>query len=428
MLTKVEVETIKVPGKYLDGNGLSLVVDEGKKDVRKSWEYRYTLSGRTRYMGLGSYPDVSLAAARKKADEARKLKAQGIDPITQRDTELAKTQTAQKTFKDAAEAYYADKHMAWSKGNQKVWRLIHARHIFPVIGDMRISDVGKNDVLRVLKNTAHYPDGFYATKTPTAKRCQGAMKAVLDYAAWHNWRDEKTLNPATWKGHLDKALPGPQAVNPTENHPALPWQRIGEFVQDLRRTQAVPVHGNNLRAVAASCLEFQILTAARPGEALNAQWSHIRMDERLWVIPAHGMKERRKHQVPLSDQAIALLEKAAARRKNDWVFVGRGLAVMSHEAPWRLLQHMGYVDADGVPITLHGFRSTFSEWGNTATNYNWQLIEMSLAHEIKGNIRGRYFRGDLLEQRRPLMQDGPICSEPWQPAEIIHLHQRTGNE
>jgi Arm DNA-binding domain/Phage integrase central domain len=92
-------------------------------------------------MGLGSYPDVSLAAARKKADEARKLKAQGIDPITQRDTELAKTQTAQKTFKDAAEAYYADKHMAWSKGNQKVWRLIHARHIFPVIGDMRISDV-----------------------------------------------------------------------------------------------------------------------------------------------------------------------------------------------------------------------------------------------------------------------------------------------
>jgi integrase len=177
---------------------------------------------------------------------------------------------------------------------------------------MRISDVGKNDVLRVLKNTAHYPDGFYATKTPTAKRCQGAMKAVLDYAAWHNWRDEKTLNPATWKGHLDKALPGPQAVNPTENHPALPWQRIGEFVQDLRRTQAVPVHGNNLRAVAASCLEFQILTAARPGEALNAQWSHIRMDERLWVIPAHGMKERRKHQVPLSDQAIALLEKATS--------------------------------------------------------------------------------------------------------------------
>ena len=91
MLTKVEVETIKVSGKYLDGSSLSLVVDEGKKDVRKSWEYRYTLSGRTRYMGLGSYPDVSLAAARKKADETRKLKAQSIDPITQRDTELAKT-------------------------------------------------------------------------------------------------------------------------------------------------------------------------------------------------------------------------------------------------------------------------------------------------------------------------------------------------
>jgi Arm DNA-binding domain/Phage integrase central domain len=178
MLTIKELDALQKPGMYGDGDGLYVKIAEGGG---KSFVFRFKLSGRTRYMGLGGYPDVSLADARKKADEARKLTAQGIDPIVQRDTELARTQVAQKTFQEAAEAYYADKHMAWTPKAGRIFGYIFANHVFPVIGDMRVADVGKSDVLRVLKNTALHPGGFWFEKTPTARRCQGMMKAVLDY-------------------------------------------------------------------------------------------------------------------------------------------------------------------------------------------------------------------------------------------------------
>jgi integrase len=204
-------------------------------------------------------------------------------------------------------------------------------------------------------------------------------------------------------------------------------------MEHLREISDRPLRGNDLMAIAAHVLEFQILTAARPGEALNARWSDIRMDDKLWVIPAKSMKERRRHQVPLADATLALLLIAEKRRVNDWVFPGRGLERMNKVGSWRLLlqmiQHSNYVDDEGRPISMHGFRSTFSDWGNTATKYDWQLIEMALAHEIKGSVRGAYFRGDLLEQRRPLMQDwGKLCSTSWQPAEVIPLHRKTGND
>jgi integrase len=202
-------------------------------------------------------------------------------------------------------------------------------------------------------------------------------------------------------------------------------------MQALRKIGDSPVTGNNLIAVSAQVLQFQILTAARPSEAREAKWSEMRLDERLWVVPEFRMKEGRQHEVPLSDAALALLEKAERRQTSDWIFAGRGMDVVSLDSVWRLLQQLAYLDDNGVPITAHGFRSSFSTWGNTATKHDWQLIEMALSHEIKGkgNVRGRYFHGTLLEQRRPLMEDwGNFCSVPWQPAEVIPLHRKAGNE
>jgi integrase len=141
------------------------------------------------------------------------------------------------------------------------------------------------------------------------------------------------------------------------------------------------------------------------------------------------MKEGRKHEVPLSDAALAVLERAEKLKVNDWVFPGRGLGRINKVGPWELLHKMGYLDENGIPISLHGFRSTFSEWGNTATKYHWQLIELALAHNIKPGVRGDYFRGKLPEQRRPLMEDwGNFCSKPWQQAEVVHLFEKTGND
>jgi integrase len=348
MLTIKQVANIQTPGRYLDGEGLSLIVEEGAKGIRKTWEYRYTLAGRTRAMGLGSWPEVSLAAAR--------------------------------------------------------------------------------DILRVLKNTAVHPGGFWYERPPTAKRCQEMMKAVFDYAIWHEWYP-RGINPATWKGYLDKGLPSREKVRAKKHHPFLPWQQIGDCMEFLREVGDMPVTGNNLLAISAQVLQFQILTAARPKEAREARWSEIRLDDRLWVLPEFRMKEGRRHEVPLSDAALAVLAQAAKRRTSDWVFGGRGVDVVCLDSVWRLLQDLNYVADDGRPIAAHGFRSTFSEWANNTTSYDWQLIEMALAHEIKGSVRGSYFHGTMTEQRRPLMEDwGKFCSKPWQPAEIIPLHRKTSNE
>jgi Arm DNA-binding domain len=123
MLTIREIETLVAPGMHADGDGLYVQVKPAKSGVRKSWVFRYKLSGRTRYMGLGGYPEISAAAAREKVRAARKLLADGIDPIGQRDAELAATQVAQKTYREAADSFCAETVARSSKGNQKIWRL-----------------------------------------------------------------------------------------------------------------------------------------------------------------------------------------------------------------------------------------------------------------------------------------------------------------
>jgi integrase len=136
------------------------------------------------------------------------------------------------------------------------------------------------------------------------------MRAIFDFAVTRGWRPRESFNPATWNGHLENSLPSPARVHLTENHPSLPWQRLGEFMQQLREIGSWPIHGNDLHAISAAVLEFQILTIARPAEARLAKWSNIQLDYRLWTIPAKGMKERRQHRVPLSDAALVVLKRA----------------------------------------------------------------------------------------------------------------------
>jgi hypothetical protein len=206
-------------------------------------------------MGLGAYPETTLAEAREKARLARKLLADGIDPIDHRDAELAKTQVAGISFKEAADAYFEHFHRAWSDGNQRVFRNILANHILPVIGDLPVRSVDTEAVLRVLRR-----NDFWDKKTPTAVRCQQAMRAIFDFAVTRGWRPRESFNPATWNGHLENSLPSPARVHLTENHPSLPWQRLGEFMQQLREIGSWPIHGNDLHSISAAVLEFQILT------------------------------------------------------------------------------------------------------------------------------------------------------------------------
>jgi integrase len=211
---------------------------------------------------------------------------------------------------------------------------------------------------------------------------------VLDWATVRGYR--KGENPARWRSHLDKLLPTRAKIQKVKHHPALPYAEIGAFMEALRGQEGI----------AARALEFLILTAARTGEIIGAQWDEVDLDERVWVIPEARMKAGREHRVPLSGPALAILKKMNEMRESDFVFPGgRKGKPLSNMAMLAVLKRMGRDD-----LTAHGFRSTFRDWAAERTNFPREVVEMASAHTIENKVEAAYRRGDLVQKRRQLME------------------------
>lgn len=240
---------------------------------------------------------------------------------------------------------------------------------------------------------------------------------------------EIPINPAQWDGQLEYALPFTDKVHTIKHRPHLPWLQIGAFMQDLRAAGEVVFEGKAnpvLNGPCARALEFQILTAVRPNEALNARWSEIDLNAKLWNIPKERMKgKKRGHRVPLSEAAIAVLRKQQGKH-DELVFPGIGnRAAINKCTVERFLHGIGYTNENGVGIVPHGFRGTFSTWARETMKYHHHLWEMALSHSVRTAVEEAYFHGDMLEQRRPLMEDwARMCDGPRQPAEVIPLHRK----
>jgi integrase len=223
-------------------------------------------------------------------------------------------------------------------------------------------------------------------KPETASRVRGRIESVLDWAKARGHRQGE--NPARWRGHLDNLLPTRRKVRKVEHHTALPYAELPAFMADLRKQE-----GTGARA-----LEFTILTAARTGEALGATWAEIDFEGRLWTIPGERMKAGREHRVPLSDAARAVLEEMNAIRSSEHVFpgakIGRPLSDMT-----MVLHRMGRSN-----LTVHGFRSAFSDWCAERTAFPSEVREMALAHAVGDKVEAAYRRGDLFEKRVDLMR------------------------
>jgi integrase len=232
-------------------------------------------------------------------------------------------------------------------------------------------------------------------KTETAKRVQGRMENVLDYAAARKWRD--AANPARWRGHLDKLLPRPAKVRAVRHQPALDYRDLPAFMSELRA----------LSSVSARALEFLILTACRTSEVLLADWSEIDLDAAVWTIPAERMKARAAHRVPLSPAALEALGALPRIDGHPFVFPGaRHLRPLSNMALLQCMRGMGYgvngTRGDAVP---HGFRSSFRDWAGEVSSFPRDVCEMALAHVIESKTEAAYRRGDLFEKRRRMMAD-----------------------
>jgi len=359
--------------------------------------FRFMLAGRSREMGLGSLIEVSLADARQKAVEARRLVKSGVDPIAQRDAERKAREAAQAleraramTFHECAERYIDAHKAGWRNAKHAAqWPSTLETYCYPVFGNLPVAAVDLPMVMKVL-------EPIWTEKTETASRVRGRIEAILDWATVRGFRSGD--NPARWRGQLSHLLPQPGKVAAVTHHAALPYLEIGTFVAALRQRPAM----------AARALEFLILTAARTGEVIGATWAEIDTNGASWTVPAGRMKAGKEHRVPLSDRALAILAElrsaafASGREPSgdQPIFPSSRGNPLSNMAMAMMLRRMERGD-----LTAHGFRSTFRDWAAERTAYPNEVVEMALAHTVASKVEAAYRRGDLFDKRRRLMAD-----------------------
>lgn len=380
-LTPRKVETAS-PGKYEDGGGLRLVVSQ---TGAKKWVLRFTIKGKRREMGLGSFPDIGLADAREKSIQYRKQVKDGIDPIENR---LIETEVT-PTFTTCAARYIRAHRRGWKNyKHSRQWVSTIKTYVRPVIGKKQVDTIVTDDILKILSP-------IWNTKTETAKRIQGRIENILDYAAAHNYRDSQ--NPAQWRGHLNKLLPKPSRVKTVTHHPAMPYEDVSPFMALLSQSESI----------SSLALRFLILTATRTSEVLLAEWSEINIKEAVWVIPAHRMKAKREHRIPLPNIAMDVLKRLPRSEDNPYLFPGtRYGKPLSNMALLQLMRGMGYgVGGDQGSYVPHGFRSSFRDWSGEVSHFPRDVAEMALAHTIENKVEAAYRRGDLFDKRRLMMKE-----------------------
>ena len=386
-LTTRKVETAK-PGKHEDGGGLRLVVSPAGS---RRWVLRFTLHGRRRGMGLGGFPDVSLAEARSDALKYRKMVRAGEIPIQARKVEARSV----RTFTHYAARYVRDHRHGWkNRKHGRRWLSTLKAYARPIIGKKTVDTITTDDILEILKP-------LWTTKTETATRVQGRIASILDFAAVHerdnpNFDHAKWRNPATWRGHLDKLLSKPSKVKKVEHHPAMDYRHAGAFMAELADRDGI----------SALALRFLVLTATRTNEVLGALWEEFDLEAGVWTIPAERMKAEKEHRVPLTAQALAVLEAVPRMAGNPHVFPGtRRGRPLSNVAMLQLMRGMGYgKEGPRQHCVPHGFRSSFRDWAGEVSTFPTHVAEMALAHAIKDKTEAAYRRGDLFEKRRKMME------------------------
>src|SRR5215469_9059154 len=285
-LSAVEVNKTKGPAVLHDGGGLYLRVSPTGS---KAWVFRFQLDGKRRDMGLGPFPDISLAEARTKALAHRKQRHDGFDPLEARAAQRQAQRLAVakgRTFREVAEDFIGRNEAGWRNAkHRQQWRNTLATYVYPTIGELPVSAIDTGLVVQVL-------DPIWVEKPETASRVRGRIEAVLDAATARGFRQGP--NPAQWKGNLAHILPARTKVRKVAHHAALPFDEMPGFLAALRGRAGMAARG----------LEFAVLTAARTGEVLGARWGEMDLVTKVWTVPADRMKADREHRVPLSDAAL----------------------------------------------------------------------------------------------------------------------------
>ncbi|HCW3748822.1 tyrosine-type recombinase/integrase [Acinetobacter baumannii] len=414
-LSALSVAKIKETGRHSVGgvDGLCLNVEGNSRVwilravVGKRLDKDGNLKPHRRDIGLGPYPEVSLAEARAKATELRLQIRNGIDPIRHKQEQreaLLLQQHREKTFRECAKIVIEKKTLELK--NEKhiaQWSSSLETYIYPVLGDRVIGSITKADIVTAL-------EPIWIGIHETAKRVRGRIETIFDYAKAMEYFVGD--NPAAWKGNLEPILGN--LKQESRPHPSLPYEQLAEFIQHLRQK----------KGISSKALEFAILTACRSGEIFGATWQEIDFVSKVWIIPKERMKAEKEHRVPLSQEALTLLESIKLyTQPQDFIFPApRGGGMLSDMSLTALIKRMheqklnenglGYIDPkQNRVITTHGFRSTFRDWSADKTDYPREVCEHVLAHKLPDEVEAAYLRGAYLEKRKGLMTDwAEFCS------------------
>ncbi len=390
-LTAEQVRKLDKPGRYGDGGGLYFNVAPGGS---KSWIQRVRIDGRRLDKGLGGFPATTLTQARKLSDANRVAVADGRNPWADKEKAAVTVKPTGRgraripTFEEAARIAHVDQSKQFRNPKHAAnWIQTLERHIFPVIGNIPVDEITRADVLAALKPIWwDIPD--------SARRIRLRVRTVLE------WCVESDLAPANVERGITKISlpPQPKVVN---HRKALPYPQVPSAIKTVRDSKAWDA--------TRLCFEFMVLTAARPGEARGMRWDEVDWDADLWNIPASRMKAGKEHRQPLSIQAMVLLRTARGKLDN-----GTGL-VFPHPKNGKPLSEAALkqrADKCKLDCDAHGFRSSFRDWAAEQSGASYDAIEMSLAHAVGNQVERAYYRSDLLDQRRPLMQSWADYLDP----------------
>lgn len=371
-LFAAQIRALTKPGRYMDGDGLSLLLTAPRKGY---WVLRATINGRRRDIGLGPLDLVKLAEARELAIDMRRDIQRGIDPIEERKRQKIEI----LTFKAAAEKVHTEQKATWKNGkHQDQWIKTLETYAFPKLGDRLVNDIEGPLIREVLLD-------FWLEKPETARRVKQRIGVVLDWAYANGMRATEAPMRS-----LSRALP--RQPKQDGHFAAMPYENVPTFFKHLHKRTSV----------ARLALEFLILTASRSGEVRGAKWAEINLGAKLWTVPAKRMKVGKEHVVPLTDTAIDVLERAKPyyAECSDLIFPGRNvLRPMSDMTLLKILQYAK------LPFTVHGFRSAFRDWAAEKTSYPGEVAEAALAHTVSNRVEAAYRRTNYLDKRRELMRE-----------------------
>ena len=383
-MSAAKIINLKKPGVYGDGDGLRLRIT---KTGKKSWIFRYRLFGKTKDMGLGSFPQISLANARKKRDQQKELVLQDLDPIFEKNKikiDLIKKEAM--TFKVAASSYIGTFKDQWTnKKHSQQWVNTLKRYVYPHIGNYPVSKIKNIDVLKILKP-------IWSTKNETATRVRQRIEKILNWSITLGYRDHP--NPAALNGNLEYLLPKSSAIRSVQHHRSLPYENLPEFVSELKKT--------NLYS--AKALLFLILTASRTSEVIAAEWDEFNFKLKIWNIPENRIKIRNKHSVTLNESALELLKELKNISDSKYVFPGiKANTHISNNSMLKLLRD-SFPEIHKQSVT-HGFRSSFRNWAEEQHNFSRRAVELCLSHQNRNKTEDAYLRTKLINKRHLIMNE-----------------------